>query len=173
MGSTKPIQVDVRIIAATNRKLVELVKEGRFRDDLYYRLNVVPIALPALRERKEDIPVLVDYFLQRFSKETKKNFTEVTPEAMQRLLTYDWPGNARELANVIERAIVLGWGPQINLQDLSPVIASKAPDVLVDDVPYREALDTCQAADRLRTLSRTKGNREPRQSSWASRGAIS
>jgi DNA-binding NtrC family response regulator len=159
VGSTKPIQVDVRIIAATNRKLVELVKEGRFRDDLYYRLNVVPIALPALRERKEDIPVLVDYFLQRFSKETKKNFTEVTPEAMQRLLTYDWPGNARELANVIERAIVLGWGPQINLQDLSPVIASKAPDALVDDVPYREALDACRQQIILRTLSRTQGNR--------------
>ena len=159
VGSTKPIQVDVRIIAATNRKLVELVKEGRFRDDLYYRLNVVPIALPALRERKEDIPVLVDYFLQRFSKETKKNFTEVTPEAMQRLLTYDWPGNARELANVIERAIVLGWGPQINLQDLSPVIASKAPDALVDDVPYREALDACRQRIIVRTLSRTQGNR--------------
>ena len=159
VGSTKPIQVDVRIIAATNRKLVELVKEGRFRDDLYYRLNVVPIALPALRERKEDIPVLVDYFLQRFSKETKKNFTEVTPEAMQRLLTYDWPGNARELANVIERAIVLGWGPQINLQDLSPVIASKAPDVLVDDLPYREALDTYRQRIVVRALSRTKGNR--------------
>ena len=159
VGSTKPIQVDVRIIAATNRKLVELVKEGRFRDDLYYRLNVVPIALPALRERKEDIPVLVDYFLQRFSKETKKNFTEVTPEAMQRLLTYDWPGNARELANVIERAIVLGWGPQINLQDLSPVIASKAPDALVDDLPYREALDACRQQIIVRALSRTKGNR--------------
>jgi len=159
VGSTKPIQVDVRIIAATNRKLVELVKEGRFRDDLYYRLNVVPIALPALRERKEDIPVLVDYFLQRFSKETKKNFTEVTPQAMQRLLTYDWPGNARELANVIERAIVLGWGPQINLQDLSPVIASKAPDVLVDDLPYREALDTYRQRIVVRALSRTKGNR--------------
>lgn len=159
VGSTKPIQVDVRIIAATNRKLVELVKEGRFRDDLYYRLNVVPIALPALRERKEDIPVLVDYFLQRFSKETKKNFTEVTPEAMQRLLTYDWPGNARELANVIERAIVLGWGPQINLQDLSPVIASKAPDALVDDLPYREALDASRQRIVLRALSRTKGNR--------------
>jgi len=85
VGSTKPIQVDVRIIAATNRNLLELVKQGRFRDDLYYRLNVVPIALPALRERKEDIPVLVDFFLRRFSRETKKNFTEVTPEAMEKL----------------------------------------------------------------------------------------
>ena len=128
MGSTKPIQVDVRIIAATNRNLTELVKQGRFRDDLYYRLNVIPIALPALRERKEDIPVLVDYFLRRFSKETKKNFTDVKPEAMEKLMSHDWPGNARELANTIERAIVMGQSPQITLQDLSPVIASKAPD---------------------------------------------
>jgi two-component system, NtrC family, response regulator AtoC len=159
VGSTKPIQVDVRIIAATNRKLVELVKEGRFRDDLYYRLNVVPIALPALRERKEDIPVLVDYFLQRFSKETKKNFTDVTPEAMEKLMSYDWPGNARELANTIERAIVMGQGPQITLQDLSPVIASKAPNVLFDDLPYREAVDACRQQIIVKALSRTQGNR--------------
>ena len=159
VGSTKSIRVDVRIIAATNRNLVELVKQGRFRDDLYYRLNVIPIALPALRERKEDIPALVDYFLQRFSKETKKNFTDVAPQAMERLLTHDWPGNVRELANVIERAIVLGWGPQITLQDLSPVIASKAPDALVDGLPYREALDACRQQIIVRTLSRTQGNR--------------
>jgi DNA-binding NtrC family response regulator len=159
VGSTKPIQVDVRIIAATNRKLLELVKEGRFRDDLYYRLNVVPIALPSLRERKEDIPALVDYFVHRFSKETKKNFTDATPEAMAKLTSYDWPGNARELANVIERAIVLGRGPQITLQDLSPVIASKAPDALVDDLPYREALDACRQQIIAKALSRTQGNR--------------
>jgi DNA-binding NtrC family response regulator len=159
VGSTKPIQVDVRIIAATNRNLVELVKQGRFRDDLYYRLNVVPIALPALRERKEDIPALVRYFLQRFSKETKKNFTDITPEGMEGLLTHDWPGNVRELANVIERAIVLGRGPQISLEDLSPVIASKAPDSVVDDLPYREALDGFRQQIIARALSRTQGNR--------------
>jgi DNA-binding NtrC family response regulator len=159
VGSTKSIQVDVRIIAATNRNLETLFKEGRFRDDLYYRLNVVPIALPALRERKEDIPALVYYFLQRFSKETKKNFTEVTPEAMERLLTYDWPGNARELANVIERAIVLSQGPKITLQDLSPVVASKAPDALIDDLPYREAVDAYRQRIIVGALSRTQGNR--------------
>jgi transcriptional regulator with PAS, ATPase and Fis domain len=159
VGSTKPIQVDVRIIAATNRNLVELVKQGRFRDDLYYRLNVIPITLPALRERKEDIPALVHYFLQRFSKETKKNFTNVTPQAMERLLTHDWPGNVRELANVIERAIVLGRGPHIGLEDLSPVIASKAPDAVVDGLPYREALDGFRQQIIIRALSRTEGNR--------------
>ncbi len=159
VGATKPIQVDVRIIAATNRNLVELVKQGRFRDDLYYRLNVVPIALPALRERKEDVPALVHYFLQRFSKETKKNFTDVTPQAMERLLTHDWPGNVRELANVIERAIVLGWGPEITIQDLSPVIVSKALDALIDDLPYREAVDTYRQQIIVRALSRSQGNR--------------
>src|SRR5499433_680686 len=159
VGATKPIQVDVRIIAATNRNLVELVKQGRFRDDLYYRLNVVPIELPALRERKEDIPALVHYFVQRFSKETKKNFTDITPQAMERLLSHDWPGNVRELANVIERAIVLGWGPQITLEDLSPVIASKAPDARIDDLPYREALDAYRQQIVVRALSRTQGNR--------------
>jgi two-component system, NtrC family, response regulator AtoC len=159
VGSTKSIRVDVRIIAATNRNLVELVKLGRFRDDLYYRLNVIPIALPALRERKEDIPALVHYFLQRFSKETKKKFTDVAPQAMERLLTHDWPGNVCELANVIERAIVLGWGPQVTLQDLSPVIVSKAPDALADGLPYREALDACRQQIIVRTLSQTQGNR--------------
>src|SRR5499433_222898 len=158
VGATKPLQVDVRIIAATNRNLVELVKQGRFRDDLYYRLNVVPIELPALRERKEDIPALVHYFIQRFSKETKKNFTDVIPEAMERLLTHDWPGNVRELANVIERAIVLGWGPQITLEDLTPAIASKAPDAPVDDLSYREALDTYRQRLIARALSQTQGN---------------
>src|SRR5499426_877330 len=159
VGATKPIQVDVRIIAATNRNLVELVKQGRFRDDLYYRLNVVPIELPALRERKEDIPALVHYFIQRFSKETKKNFTDVTPQAMERLTAHDWPGNVRELANAIERAIVLGWGPQITLQDLSPAIVSKAPDALDDGWPYREAVDAYRQQVIVRALSRTEGNR--------------
>jgi DNA-binding NtrC family response regulator len=112
-----------------------------------------------LREKKEDIPALGLYFLQRFSKETKKNFTDVTPEAMEKLLSYDWPGNVRELANVIERAIVLGRGPQITLQDLSPAIASKAPDALVDGLPYREALDACRQQIIAKALSRTQGNR--------------
>jgi DNA-binding NtrC family response regulator len=159
VGSTKPIQVDVRILAATNRNLIELVKQGRFRDDLYYRLNVIPITLPALRERKEDIPTLVHYFLQRFSKETKKSFTNVTPQAMEKLLTHDWPGNVRELANVIERAIVLGQGPQISLEDISPVIAFQAPGSFAADVTYREALDAYRQQIIVRALSCTQGNR--------------
>src|SRR5215467_13847705 len=120
VGGTQPIHVDVRVIAATNRELPSAVKEGRFRADLYYRLNVIPISLPPLRERREDIPVLAKYFLRRFALETKKSFTRFTEEAEARLVAYEWPGNVRELANVIERAAVLGQGPDITLEDLSP-----------------------------------------------------
>ena len=106
MGGTQLIRVDVRIIAATNRNLEAAVKEGRFRDDLYYRINVVPIVLPPLRERKEDVSALAQFFMQRFSIGVKKNFTEISQEALEALNVYDWPGNVRELANVIERAVV-------------------------------------------------------------------
>src|SRR6478672_1864636 len=108
VGGTQPIHVDVRVIAATNRELSSAIKEGRFRADLYYRLNVIPISLPPLRERREDITVLAQYFLRRFAAETKKNFTGMTAEAEARLVAYPWPGNVRELANAIERAAVLG-----------------------------------------------------------------
>ncbi len=125
VGGTKPISVDVRIIAATNRDLDGAVKEGRFREDLYHRLNVIPIAVPPLRERREDIPDLARYFLDRFSRETKKRFTEISPEALDRLLAYAWPGNVRELANVIERAVVLGQGPTITPDDLPPRVVAR------------------------------------------------
>src|SRR5688572_9410850 len=123
VGGTQAIHVDVRVIAATNRDLASGVKEGRFRTDLFYRLNVIPISLPSLKERKEDIPILAEFFLRRFALETKKNFTGITPEAGARLVAYDWPGNVRELANVIERAAVLGHGPEVTLDDLPPRIA--------------------------------------------------
>ena len=124
VGGTQLIRVDVRIIAATNRNLEAAVKEGRFREDLYYRINVVPIVLPPLRERKEDVSALAQFFMQRFSAESKKNFTEISQEALEALNVYDWPGNVRELANVIERAVVLGQPPTIQVEDLSPGIAS-------------------------------------------------
>ena len=116
----QPISVDVRVIAATNRELSSAIKEGWFRGDLYYRLNVIPIRLPPLRERKEEVPVLGRFFLRRFAAETKKNFSGISKEAEAWLLAYDWPGNVRELANVIERAVVLGQGPQVTARDLSP-----------------------------------------------------
>jgi len=108
VGGTKSIRVDVRIVAATNRDIAAYVQDGRFREDLYHRLNVIPIRLPPLRERKEDIADLSQFFLKRFSLDAKKNFTEITNEALEKLTGYNWPGNVRELANVIEHAVVLG-----------------------------------------------------------------
>ena len=116
VGGTQPIRVDIRVIAATNRDLPRAVKEGRFREDLFYRLNVIPITLPPLKERKEDIPILAKYFLKRFAAETKKHVTGFAPDAEAELAAYPWPGNVRELANVIERAVVLGQGVDVTVQ---------------------------------------------------------
>ncbi|MGB8952187.1 MAG: sigma-54 dependent transcriptional regulator [Candidatus Aminicenantales bacterium] len=118
IGSTKPIKVDVRILAATNENLAELVKSGKFREDLFYRLSVVPIHLPPLRERREDVPLLVQHFLQKYNKKTKKNIESVSPQAVKALMEYDWPGNIRELENTIERAVVLSKSNGINIEDL-------------------------------------------------------
>jgi len=113
VGGRRTIKVDVRILAATNRDLKQEVEAKRFREDLYYRLNVVPINLPPLRERREDIPALVDHFLHELNPVFHKDFTTVSPEAMACLLRYQWPGNVRELKNVLEKAILLGEGPSI------------------------------------------------------------
>ncbi len=110
LGSNETIKADVRIVAATNKNLEEMVKKGQFREDLYFRLNVVPINIPPLRERTEDIPLLVDYFLSRYNRELKKEFTRITPEALQLLQRYNWPGNVRELENVIKKAMLFGKG---------------------------------------------------------------
>jgi two-component system, NtrC family, response regulator PilR len=107
VGATEETEVDVRLVAATNRPLEDLLREGRLREDLFYRLNVIPIHLPALRERREDIPLLAESFLRRFSKEMGKNVVKVSTEAMERLARHSWPGNVRELENVIERAVAL------------------------------------------------------------------
>jgi two-component system, NtrC family, response regulator AtoC len=159
VGGTQPIHVDVRVIAATNRELSSSIKEGRFREDLYYRLNVIPISLPPLRERREDIPVLAQYFLRRFAAETKKNFTGMTAEAEARLVAYPWPGNVRELANAIERAAVLGQGPEITLDDLPPRIVYSEAERTSDGLSYREAVDAARADVIRRTLATTRGNR--------------
>lgn len=119
LGGVSEIQVDVRVIAATNIDLRQAVKEGRFREDLYYRLNVITIELPPLRNRKEDIPLLVNYFLKKFSDENEKPLRSMSPEALRPLMDYNWPGNVRELENVMERAVVLSLGPNITV-DLLP-----------------------------------------------------
>ncbi len=159
VGGTKPIHVDVRIVAATNRDLDTAVKEGRFREDLYYRLNVIPITLPPLKERQEDISELARFFMQRFSSETKKGFVEITKDAQEKLLGYDWPGNVRELANVIERAVVLGQGPQLTVQDLPPRILSGEPRGRSTSLSYRDDVTAYRRQLILRALMLTKGNR--------------
>ena len=131
VGGTETIKVDVRIIAATHRNLEEMVKKGNFREDLYYRLKVVPIHIPALRQRAEDIPLFVEYYLRRFAHETDREVPLITKDAMQLLQHYHWPGNVRELANLLERAVIMSNGV-IDVQDLPGIIPShKAPQIVV------------------------------------------
>ena len=118
VGSSKPIRMDVRIIAATHENLEESVKNGRFREDLFYRLSVVPIHLPPLRERKKDIPLLVDHFLLKYNKRAKRNIKSISPQVLKTLEAYEWPGNIRELENTIERAVVLSRGDNIEIDSL-------------------------------------------------------
>lgn len=118
VGSSEPLKVDVRILAATNKNMEKALEEGKFRRDLYYRLNVLPFYIPPLRERPEDIPVLAEFFLKKINRDTKKQITAFSSEAMEALLIYPWPGNVRELENVIERAVVICPGNTIKNQDL-------------------------------------------------------
>jgi two-component system, NtrC family, response regulator PilR len=127
LGGIETIKVDVRIIAATNVDLRQMMEEGRFREDLFYRLHVISILLPPLRQRKDDIPLLAQHFLARYGDENRKPALDLTPDALDLLTAYDWPGNVRELENVIERAVVLSQGPQIGV-DLIPDHVRKAPD---------------------------------------------
>jgi DNA-binding NtrC family response regulator len=126
VGGTEEIPVDVRIICATNRDLANEVKKGRFREDLYFRLVVYPIRLPALRERKEDIPLLVTHFLQKYQADVKKPVTRLTPAALACLQAYAWPGNVRELENVVHRAMLAGEGQELDLAQLPPDLRVQA-----------------------------------------------
>jgi len=123
VGANQPIKVDFRCVAATNLRLEQLVEEGKFRPDLYYRLNVFQIELPPLRERKEDIPLLVDHFCRKFSLSMNKRIVRVSPKAMERLQGYDWPGNVRELENAVERAMVVAQEPEVGEQDFTLKLA--------------------------------------------------
>src|SRR5712671_5264940 len=129
LGGVHEIQADVRIIAATNVDLKQLVREGRFRDDLFYRLNVITVDLPPLRQRREDIPLLVDFFLTRYSEENERPRRKMTPEGLRPLLSYSWPGNVRELENVIERAVVLSSGQDVGADLLPDVIVGRGTPV--------------------------------------------
>jgi len=159
VGGRDPIRVNVRIVAATNRDLEAAVKENHFREDLYHRLNVIPVILPPLRERKADIAPLAEYFLRRYAAESKKQFTEVAEDALVKLCAFHWPGNVRELANVIERAVVLGGGSTLTVNDLPSRIVAAAPMDQNDNRTYREAMESTRRALVAQALSQTNGNR--------------
>ncbi len=142
IGGRQTIRVDVRVIAATNKEPAEEVEKGNFRDDLYYRLLVVPIEVPPLRERKEDIPLLALHFLKIFSEKNKKHFNEFSPEAMQALLDYPWAGNVRELENVIERIVVLNSGTSVDLSHLPDrIVQYRLPEELKVSVQQHIAVE--------------------------------
>jgi DNA-binding NtrC family response regulator len=124
IGSRKPVSVDIRLISATNRNLIEMVKQGRFREDLYYRLNVFPILLPPLRQRAEDIPELVDHFITRFAAEEGRKVRAITPDAVALLRSYGWPGNVRQLENTVFRAIVMCEGSELGVDDFPQIAVS-------------------------------------------------
>jgi formate hydrogenlyase transcriptional activator len=148
VGSSQTIKVDVRVIAATNRDLKEIVKNGTFRSDLFYRLHVFPLNVPALRERKDDIPLLVNFFLSKFSKKLGKDVRGVSQKSVEGLARYDWPGNVRELQNIVERAVVLARGPIVQVDD----------SMMHVDASETSALDTLENTERnhiLRALNET------------------
>jgi transcriptional regulator with PAS, ATPase and Fis domain len=160
VGGMESIRVDVRVIAAANQPLEPLVKEGKFREDLYDRLNVVSITLPPLRERKEDIPLLANHFLQKFSEENHKNISHISPEALEILLQYSWPGNVRELEHTIERAVILSTHPIVLPEDF--------PGKMVEEIkrteilPPERSLSLREVEKRhvLKVLQETKGNKK-------------
>jgi transcriptional regulator with GAF, ATPase, and Fis domain len=158
VGGTKPIKVDVRIIAATNRDLEAAIKAKTFRADLYYRLNVVSLAVPPLRERREDIPLLANYFAAKYSKKCKRRLRGISPEARALLQAYDWPGNVRELENAIEHAVVLGSSEMITPEDLPDTVYEAGGVGTVKPTRYHEAIQEAKKRVVLRALDDAKWN---------------
>ncbi len=150
VGGTSTVKVDIRLICATNKNLEKEVQEGRFREDLYYRVRVFPVHMPPLRERLDDIPLLAEHFLRSFSTRVGRAFAGFTPEALGILMSYDWPGNVRELENVVERAMILSAGPDVTGADLaflSPAQATQATEGLPE---YLEKLESARLEESLR-----------------------
>lgn len=160
VGGTEEIEVDIRIVAATNKNLLEEVEKGNFREDLYYRLNVVHILLPPLRERREDIPLLIAHFMAKIAEENEMERKNISPEAIQLLTGYEWPGNIRQLQNILERCVVLAQGEAIEATDLPAEIQDNetqlrnALDLLPVELNLAETLDTLEAAIVRRALVR-------------------
>lgn len=158
VGGEKSISVDVRIVAATNKNLEEEVKAGRFREDLYYRLNVVHLKVPSLKERKDDLPLLIDSFIKRFAAENEKEIIGIDSKAKAALLKYDWPGNIRQLQNCIESSVVMSNGNQIKLEDL-PLSVSEYTGQEAISIPMGISLEDAEKIIIMQNLSANKGNK--------------
>jgi DNA-binding NtrC family response regulator len=152
VGGHQPIKVDFRCVAATNKDLQQLIKEGKFRPDLYYRLNVFSIELPSLRDRRADIPLLVDFFVNKYSTQMNRRIARVSPSAMSVLQQYDWPGNVRELENAVERAIVVARDPELREEDFAIKVEPRA----IGDMP--RTLDEIEKSHILRVLEECNYN---------------
>ena len=157
VGGTRPVEVDIRLIAATNKNLAEAVRTSTFRQDLFYRLNVVSVTMPPLRERKEDIPQLASYFINKYSKRCKAKAKPLSEEACACLMNYDWPGNVRELENAIERALVLGAGDLILPEDLPEAVLERAAPAGMT-AKYHSALKETKKQLILAAIDDAKGN---------------
>jgi two-component system response regulator HydG len=163
VGGEEVIKVDVRLIAATNKDLAEEIAAGRFRKDLFYRLNVVTLHMPPLRERRDDIPLLAQHFLKTFAEKNRKSIKGYTPQAMDRLLRYDWPGNVRELMNAVERMVVLSRADYVDESDLPPAILEQVsvpvPQLPSQALPGGLRLEEVEKASILQTLESAGGNK--------------
>ena len=165
VGGDTVIPVNVRVVAATNKNLLDLIAEGKFREDLYYRLNVVSLNLPLLKDRKEDIPILVEHFLRRFAEKNRKEIKGITPQAMDRLVHYEWPGNVRELMNAVERGVVLARSEYLDTE-VSPITQASAwesdTEEIESGVPEAEKdlpLEAVEKTTILKTLESAAGNK--------------
>ena len=158
IGSNRTLKVDVRIITATNRDLEKMVREGRFRDDLYYRLNVFQLVMPPLRERLEDLPVLADFFLKRYGERNRRDVQSLAPEVLLAFRDYSWPGNIRELENVIERGVIVCQGDVLTLGDLPPALQQRL-GWLAGGSETEPGLPELERQLIIRTLERVAGQR--------------
>jgi len=149
LGSTKTIHVNVRIVAATHRNLAAMIREGKFREDLFYRLNVFPVAIPALRDRREDIPLLVNYFVSKLSRQMGRQITTILPRTMEVLTNHPWRGNVRELANFLERAVVLSLGEELKVP-AGELTACHSPEIT--------SISTFQQAERTVIIDALKAS---------------
>jgi Nif-specific regulatory protein len=159
LGSSEPIRANIRLVAATNKDLEKAIQAGEFREDLYYRLNVFSIFVPALRERKPDILLLSEHFLEKFAREHGKKIKRISTPAIDMLVSYHWPGNVRELANAIERAVVLCDAQVLHAHHLPPTLQTAEASGTIQTAPLRDVLQTFEKDALLDALKSARGNR--------------